>query len=70
MKAQPRVPWQAKYLALVLIWGSSFLLMKVGLEAMSPVQISAFPVPSTAVVLLALATGTDGGRRSAPSSPA
>ena len=36
VKAQPRVPWQAKYLALVLIWGSSFLLMKVGLEAHGP----------------------------------
>ena len=54
MKAQPRVPWQAKYLALVLIWGSSFLLMKVGLEAMSPVQISALRILSGAVVLLGL----------------
>ena len=54
MKLQPRVPWQAKYLALVLIWGSSFLLMKVGLEAMSPVQISSLRILSGAVVLLAL----------------
>jgi drug/metabolite transporter (DMT)-like permease len=54
VKVQPRVPWQAKYLALVLIWGSSFLLMKVGLEAMGPVQISALRILSGAVVLLAL----------------
>ena len=40
MRQQPRVPWQVKYLALVLIWGSSFLLMKVGLESLSAVQIS------------------------------
>ncbi|HSF97845.1 MAG TPA: DMT family transporter [Ornithinibacter sp.] len=61
MKVQPRVPWQAKYLALVLIWGSSFLLMKVGLEAMSAVQISALRILSGAVVLLALLLG-GGGR--------
>ena len=54
MKAQPRVPWQVKYLALVLIWGSSFLLMKVGLEAVRPVQISALRFLSGAVVLLGL----------------
>ncbi|KGN37019.1 DMT family transporter [Knoellia subterranea] len=40
MSPAPRVPWQAKYLALVLIWGSSFLLMKVGLESLSAVQIA------------------------------
>ena len=33
--SKPRVPWQVKYVALVLIWGSSFLLMKVGLESLS-----------------------------------
>ncbi|GAA4400275.1 DMT family transporter [Fodinibacter luteus] len=54
MKIQPRVPWQVKYIALVLIWGSSFLLMKVGLEAMSAVQISALRILSGAVVLLGL----------------
>jgi hypothetical protein len=26
-------PWQAKYVALAVIWGSSFLLMKVALSA-------------------------------------
>jgi len=51
---QPRVPWQVKYLALVLIWGSSFLLMKVGLEALTAVQISALRILSGAVVLLGL----------------
>ena len=48
MTQQPRVPWQVKYLALVLIWGSSFLLMKVGLESMSAVQISALRILSGA----------------------
>ena len=51
MTHQPRVPWQVKYLALVLIWGSSFLLMKVGLESLSAVQISALRILSGAAVL-------------------
>ena len=56
---QPRIPWQVKYLALVLIWGSSFLLMKVGLESLSAVQISALRILSGALVisLLLLAGG-------------
>jgi drug/metabolite transporter (DMT)-like permease len=49
-----RVPWQAKYLALVLIWGSSFLLMKVGLETLDPVQIATLRILSGAAVLLVL----------------
>jgi drug/metabolite transporter (DMT)-like permease len=59
--SQPRVPWQAKYLALVLIWGSSFLLMKVGLESLSAVQISALRILSGAAVL-ALLLLVRGGR--------
>jgi drug/metabolite transporter (DMT)-like permease len=51
---EPRVPWQVKFVALVLIWGSSFLLMKVGLEALSAVQIAALRIVSGAVVILAL----------------
>jgi drug/metabolite transporter (DMT)-like permease len=43
-----------KYLALVLIWGSSFLLMKVGLESLAPVQISALRIVSGAGVITAL----------------
>jgi drug/metabolite transporter (DMT)-like permease len=59
--SQPRVPWQVKYLALVLIWGSSFLLMKVGLESLSAVQISALRILSGAAVL-ALLLLVRGGR--------
>ena len=36
MSPVPRIPWQAKYFALVFIWGSSFLLTKVGLERPGP----------------------------------
>lgn len=63
----PRMPWRAKFAALSLIWGSSFLLMKVGLEAMAGVQVSALRVLCGAVVLLALLRLTRGrlprGRR-------
>jgi drug/metabolite transporter (DMT)-like permease len=54
-----RVPWQAKFLALSLIWGSSFLLMKLGLRALAPVQISAMRIflGTAMVVSLLVATG-------------
>lgn len=57
--ARQRVPWQAKFLALALIWGSSFLLMKFGLRALAPVQISAMRIflGTAMVVTLLLATG-------------
>ncbi len=57
----PRVPWQAKYLALALIWGSSFLLMKVGLAALAPLQVSATRILTGTVTLLVL-LGLAGGR--------
>ena len=53
-----RVPWQAKFLALAVIWGSSFLFMMVGLRALEPVQISTLRVLSGGSVLLALAAAT------------
>lgn len=54
MSPAPRIPWQAKYLALVFIWGSSFLLMKVGLESLSAVQIAALRLLTGAVTILVL----------------
>lgn len=54
----PRVPWQAKYLALALIWGSSFLLMKVGLHGLAPVQIACLRILAGAAVLLLLLRAT------------
>lgn len=54
MSPVPRVPWQAKFFAIVLIWGSSFLLMKVGLESLSAVQIAALRLLTGAVTILLL----------------
>lgn len=56
----PRVPWQLKFVALAVIWGSSFLLMKVGLDDLHPVQIVAlriFLATATLLVLLPLSGG-------------
>jgi len=55
MKAT-RVPWQVKFTALTFIWGSSFLLMKVGLRSLAPLQISGLRILSGAGVLLLLLT--------------
>lgn len=53
-RAEPRVPWPVKYAVLVLVWGSSFLLMKVGLSALAPVQMSTLRILTGTVVLLGL----------------
>ncbi|MEO6866857.1 MAG: EamA family transporter, partial [Gaiellales bacterium] len=55
---RPLWPWQLA--ALALIWGSSFMLIKVGLEAFGPLQVAAGRISIGAITLLiALAvTGT------------
>jgi drug/metabolite transporter (DMT)-like permease len=53
-----RVPWQVKFVLLSLIWGSSFLLMKVGLGSLEAVQISWYRVLTGGAVLLALLLAT------------
>jgi drug/metabolite transporter (DMT)-like permease len=57
MKAT-RVPWQLKFTALAFIWGSSFLLMKVGLRSLAPLQISGLRIFSGAAVLMLLLTAS------------
>lgn len=47
-----RVPWEMKFAALALIWGASFLLMKVGLQALAPLQIATLRIVSGAVTVL------------------
>lgn len=53
-----RLPWQAQFVLLALIWGSSFLLIKVGLLALVPLQVSGLRIVSGAVFLLVLALAT------------
>lgn len=50
--SKPRVAWQLKFASLALIWGSSYLLMKVGLEAMSGVQVATLRVIFAGATLL------------------
>ena len=63
----PRIPWQVKYLLIAVIWGSSFLLMKVGLRTMAPLQIAGLRIFAGTATLLALLALTGGrlprGRR-------
>ena len=56
-----RVPWQVKFLLLAGIWGSSFLLMKIGLRSLAPLQIASLRIlagVSTLLVLLSLTKGS------------
>ena len=50
-----RVPWPVKFGVLALIWGGSFLLMKIGLEALAPVQIATLRILTGAATVLTAA---------------
>lgn len=55
-----RVPWQAKFAALALIWGASFLFMKLALRWFDPLQIGTTRIllgAGTVLVLLRLTGG-------------
>ncbi|WP_092919636.1 DMT family transporter [Agrococcus baldri] len=58
MSALSRVPWQAMWIALAIIWGSSFLLMKLGLESLHPMQIATLRIGIAAITLALLAAAT------------
>ena len=58
--ATRRVPWQAKFLTLAVIWGSSFLLMKFGLRALAPIQIAALRIVFGAGIVYALLRASGG----------
>ncbi|HRA45289.1 MAG TPA: DMT family transporter [Phycicoccus sp.] len=60
MTSESTIPWQVKFIALALIWGSSFLLMKYGLRGLEPVQIAGLRIASGAVILLVLLRVTGG----------
>ena len=59
MKAT-RVPWHLKFIALAFIWGSSFLLMKIGLRSLAPLQISGLRIFCGAAVLMLLLAASRG----------
>ena len=49
-----RVPWQAKFASLALIWGASFLFMKFALRWFEPLQIATGRIILGAVTVLVL----------------
>lgn len=49
------VPWPVKFAVLALVWGASFLLMKVGLAALAPVQVATLRIVSGTATVLAAA---------------
>lgn len=48
------VPWQVWYVALTFIWGSSYLLIKLGLGSLTAVQVASLRIVCGVAVLLAL----------------
>ena len=56
-----RAPWQLKWVTLVLVWGSSFLLMMVALRGFTPWQIVA-----ARILLAALTIGRDARSHACP----
>jgi drug/metabolite transporter (DMT)-like permease len=38
--SRPPVPWPARFALLALFWGSTFLFIKIGDEALAPIQVS------------------------------
>lgn len=55
-----RAPWQLKWVTLVLVWGSSFLLMMVALRGFTPWQIVTARILLAALTLLGLLALTRG----------
>jgi drug/metabolite transporter (DMT)-like permease len=50
----PGTPWQARFALLALAWGSTFLFIKIGVEALAPLQVSFGRLLVGTAVLLAL----------------
>lgn len=53
-------PLLLQFLATALVWGSSFLLMKVGLQGLSPGQVASWRIwlGAIALALMCLVTGS------------
>jgi len=59
-RSRPAVPWQLLFLALGLIWGCSFLFIKLGLQSFTPVQVAfgRLTIGATTMLLISAATRT------------
>ncbi len=54
--ARPRLPWQLAFFILAGIWGCSFFFIKVGLEALNPIQVAFGRCLIGAIALVVIAT--------------
>ena len=65
MHAVRSAPWQVWFVAIGVIWGCSFLFIKLGLESFTPVQVAfgRLAIGALTLLLLARATGTPLPRR-------
>ncbi|GGK59478.1 DMT family transporter [Ornithinimicrobium pekingense] len=52
------LPWQVWYVALAFIWGSSYLLIKLGLGSLTAVQVASLRIVCGVAVLLVLLAAT------------
>lgn len=60
MRSLRAAPWPVWFFALGLIWGCSFLFIKLGLEALTPVGVAfgRLAIGAVTLLLIAVATGT------------
>ena len=65
MQALRNAPWQLWFVAIGVIWGCSFLFIKLGLASFTPVQVAfgRLAIGAVTLLLLARATGTPLPRR-------
>ncbi|WP_228985297.1 DMT family transporter, partial [Streptomyces sp. DH12] len=64
--ARPRLDWRLRFAALSLIWGFSFLLIKVGTQGYAPFQVTLGRLAfGTAVLAVAMAVRREGLPRGA-----
>ncbi|PNV35636.1 EamA family transporter [Streptomyces sp. DH-12] len=64
--ARPRLDWRLRFVALSLIWGFSFLLIKVGTQGYAPFQVTLGRLAfGTAVLAVAMAVRREGLPRGA-----
>jgi drug/metabolite transporter (DMT)-like permease len=52
--SRPQVPWPARFALLALFWGSTFLFIKIGDEALAPIQVSLARLVIGTTTLLAI----------------
>jgi drug/metabolite transporter (DMT)-like permease len=52
--SRPQVPWPGRFVLLALFWGSTFLFIKIGDEALAPIQVSLARLVIGTTTLLAI----------------